>query len=263
MSFFRFLFSKTFLINSVIAIILFAIGILFVQYRLESLTLHDEEIGVPDFRGYQVDNIHELLERKKLRMEVSDSLYDRSLDPGAIIQQDPAPGSMVKENRRIYFTINSHSAPMVKIPPLIDQSKRQALATLEILELEADTITYKVSQYDGLVLDVLYRGQSVAEGADIPLGSNVRLIIGESSNLPKVMMPDLTGLNLRQVDSVLYSYSLNQGMIIDCIDCENAEDSASAKVFRTYPQYNSNKRVRMGSTVDIWLTTQAPDSIVH
>lgn len=261
MSFFRFLFSKAFLINVVLAFVLFVIGIVFVQYRLEYLTLHNEEIGVPDFRGYQVDNIDEILERKKLRMEVSDSLYDRSLDAGAIIHQDPAPGSMVKENRRIYFTINSHSAPMVKIPSLIDQSKRQALATLEILELEVDTISYKVSQYDGLVLDVLYRGRTVAEGAEIPLGSSIRLIIGESSNLPKVVMPNLIGLNIDEVDSVLYSYSLNQGMIIDCVDCENAEDSASARVIRTYPQYKLNKRVRMGSSVDLWLSTHSLDSI--
>lgn len=263
MSFFRFLFSKTFVINIVLAIFVIAIGILFVQYRLEQLTLHGEEIGVPDFRGYQVDNIQEMLERKKLRMTVADSLYDRSLEAGAIIQQDPEPGSMVKENRRIYFTINSRSAPLIKLPPLVDQSKRQALATLEILDLEADTISYKVSLYDGLVLDVLYHGRSVAEGAELPLGSKVRLIIGESRDLPRVMMPDIIGSPMYQVDSVLNAYSLSVGMIIDCIDCENAEDSANAVVFRTYPQYKINKRVRMGSSVDVWLTTQENDSTIQ
>lgn len=261
MGLFRFIFSKSFVKNVVIATIVFVIGVFFVQYRLESVTLHGEEIGVPDFRGYQIDNIGEILERKKLRMEVVDSLYDRVLEPGAIIQQDPEPGSMVKENRRIYFTINSHSAPMVKIPPLIDQSKRQALATLEILELEVENVVYKVSLYDGLVLDVLYEGQSVAEGADIPLGSSVELIIGESNDLPRVSMPNLIGLRMDQVDSVLNSYSLSKGMIIDCVECESASDSSSARVFRTYPQYKGNKRVRMGSSVDIWLTTLALDSI--
>jgi len=160
---------------------------------------------------------------------------------------------MVKENRRIYFTINSFSAPIVKLPPLIDQSKRQAMATLEILELVADTITYKVSPYDGLVLDVLYKGRSVAEGADIPLGSHLRLIIGENNDLPRVAMPDLSGLRMQQIDSALNAYSLKLGMIIDCVDCENADDSTNATVFKTYPQYKLNKRVRMWSTVDIWL----------
>lgn len=261
MGLFRFIFSKSFLINLGIAFLLFVLGIFYVQYRMANLTLHNEEIGVPDFRGLQVGSIEELLEQKKLRMTVTDSLFDRNLEPGAIIQQDPDPGDMVKENRRIYFTINAHSPPIVMLPPLVDQSKRQALATLEILELVADTITYKISPYNNLVLDVLYRGRSVAEGADLPLGSHVRLIIGESSDLPKVVMPDLTGLRMHQLDSALSAYSLGLGLIIDCIGCENARDSSMAKVFKTYPQYKLNKRVRMGSSVDIWLTSLSNDTI--
>lgn len=259
MGLFRFIFSKSFLINVGIAIVLVLIAIFYTQNRLENFTLHGEEIGVPDFRGLQIENIEEILERKKLRMTVIDSLYDRRLDAGAIVQQDPEPGSMVKENRRIYFTINSFSAPIVKLPPLVDQSKRQAMATLEILELVADTISYKVSPYDGLVLDVLYKGRSVAEGADIPLGSHLRLIIGENNKLPRVVMPNIEGLRFDQVDSALNAYSLKLGMIIDCVDCENASDSANAIVFKTYPQYKLNKRVRMWSTVDIWLTTEIND----
>jgi beta-lactam-binding protein with PASTA domain len=262
MSLFRFLFSKALVKNIVLAFIVFFIGVFIVQYRLNHITLHGEEIGVPDFRGYQVDKVQELVERKKLRMTIADSLYDRNLEAGAIIQQSPEPGSMVKENRRIYFTINSHSPPIVKIPPLIDQSKRQALATLTILELEADTISYKVSMYDGLVLDVLYKGRSIAEGAELPLGSSVHLIIGESSDLPRVLMPDILGSSMRQIDSILNAYSLNIGMIIDCIDCENEEDSLNAIVIKTYPQYKTNKRVRMGSSVDISLTTYENDSLI-
>ena len=257
----RFIFSKTFLINVGIAIVLFVMGFLYIQIRMDRLTLHNEEIGVPDFRGYQVDNVTELLESKKLRMTIIDSLYDRKLEAGAIIQQDPAPGDMVKENRRIYFTINSRNAPIVKLPSLIDQSKRQALATIEILELQADSIGYKTSPYNGLVLDVLYKGQSVAEGADLPLGSHIRLIIGESSDLPRVVMPNLMGLKLSQVDSALNAYSLNLGSVIECLDCKSEMDTADAVIFKTYPQYKLNKRVRMGSDVDIWLRLEEDASL--
>lgn len=260
MGLFRFIFSKTFLINVGIALLLFVIGVLYVHFRLNNFTLHNEEIGVPDFRGYQVANIDEMLERKKLRMTVIDSLYDRSLEAGAIVQQDPEPGEMVKENRRIYFTINSLQAPKVKLPPLVDQSKRQALATLEILEIEVDTISYKRSPYDGLVLDVLHNGLSIAEGADLPLGSRVRLIVGENADLPKVMMPNLLGLRLQQVDSVLSAYSLVRGTIIDCEGCESKLDTNQALITRTYPQYKRNKRVKMGSNVDLWLS-MAKDTI--
>jgi len=261
MGFFQFLFSKSFLKNAALAVVVLIIAVFIVHLRLAQITLHNEEIGVPDFRGQHISEIESLLESKKLRMTVIDSLYDRSLNPGEIIQQDPAPGSMVKENRRIYFTINSHTAPLVKLPSLVDQSKRQALATLEILELGVEKISYKVSLYDGLVLDVLYKDQSVAEGADLPLGSRVQLVIGESSDLPRVVMPNLLGLRIDQIDSALSAYGLNKGMIIDCIQCETADDSSMAKVIRTYPQYSIDKRVRMGSTVDIWLSNAVGDSI--
>ncbi len=261
MGFFQFLFSKSFLKNAALAVVVFIIAVFIVNIRLSQVTLHNEEIGVPDFRGQHISEIESLLESKKLRMTVIDSLYDRSLNPGEIIQQDPAPGSMVKENRKIYFTINSHAAPLVKLPPLVDQSKRQALATLEILELTVEKISYKVSLYDGLVLDVLYKGQSIAEGTDLPLGSQVQLVIGENSDLPRVMMPNLLGLRIDQIDSALSAYGLNKGMIIDCIHCETTDDSSMAKVFRTYPQYSIDKRVRMGSTVDIWLSNVEGDTI--
>jgi beta-lactam-binding protein with PASTA domain len=167
---------------------------------------------------------------------------------------------MVKENRRIYFTINAHAAPMVRIPPLVDQSKRQALATLEILEIEA-TVSYKVSLYDGLVLDVIYDGQSVAEGGSLPLGSKVELVVGESNDLPRVLMPNLVGLSFYELDSALQAYSLNLGMIIDCISCETELDSINARVIRTYPQYKEDKRVKMGSVVDIWLSNAPSDTL--
>ncbi len=39
-------------------------------------------------------------------------------------------------------------------------------------------------------------------------------------------------------------------MLIDCIDCETAFDSLNARVFRTYPQYKMNKRVRIIIGID-------------
>ena len=80
MGFFQFLFSKSFLKNAAFAVVLLIISVFIVQWRLGQETLHNEEIEVPDFRGLHVNSIENLLESKKLRMTVMDSLFDKTLN---------------------------------------------------------------------------------------------------------------------------------------------------------------------------------------
>ena len=123
----RFIFSKSFLINVALAAVLFVAVILYIHFRLNAFTLHNEEIGVPDFRGYQIDEIGEILERKKLNMEVIDSLYDRSLEAGAITHQDPLPGDMVKEGAVVV------DVGITRVP---DESKKSGFRLVGDIEFE-------------------------------------------------------------------------------------------------------------------------------
>jgi beta-lactam-binding protein with PASTA domain len=59
------------------------------------------------------------------------------------------------------------------------------------------------------VLDVIYNGNSVAEGAELPVNSQLTLIIGTSSNLPFVTLPDLTNLRPDKAETLLMGLGLN------------------------------------------------------
>ena len=90
------------------------------------------------------------------------------------------------------------------------------------------------------------------------ISSIIKQQIEDYSSNVKVMN---VGTVLQVGDGIARVYGLNKGMIIDCIQCETAEDSSLAKVIRTYPQYSIDKRVRMGSTIDIWLSNAEGDAI--
>jgi len=260
MNLLRFLFSKWFFLNLLIAGLIVVLSFFLINRQLNKYTLHDQELVVPDLHGYSSDSLADMLKRGKFRMKIIDSLWDKNIEPGAVILQNPESGSLVKENRSIYLTINSHQPPLVKLPALIDQSLRQAEATIRILHLEIKEIIYRESPYNNLVLDVLYEGESVAEGGELPLNSSLQLVIGSNMDLPLVNMPDLLYLKPGEADSVLMDYKLNLGLMIDCIGCFNGEDSAAAVISRTNPQYKPEKQVRMGSSIDYWLSVEIPDS---
>ena len=262
MNFFRFLFSKWFLINVAIAIVVVIVSFIVINNRLAKYTYHGQEIEVPDYRGYPSDSIEDILDKTKFRMKIIDSLYDKEIKPGAIILQNPVPGSMVKENRSIYFTINAHNAPNILLPPMVNQSSRQVVATLNVIGIQIKRKIYKTSPFNNLVLDVLYNGKSVAEGAEIPINSELTLVIGTNNNMPMVTLPDLNMLKPNEARILLQEKGLNLGLMIDCNECFSGEDSATAVIYRTSPQYKPDKRVRLGSSIDYWITAQSVDSLL-
>ena len=262
MNLLRFIFSKWFYLNIAIAVVVVVVSFVFINNRLANFTHHGESIEVPDFRGYSSDSIEELLAQKKFRMKIIDSLYDKDLAPGAIILQNPSPGSMVKENRSIYFTINAHNAPNILLPPMVNQSSRQVIATLNVLGINIKEKQYKASPFDNLVLDVIYEGESVGEGTELPINSQLILVIGTSNNLPLVPMPELINLRSGQADTLLRDLGLNLGRMVDCKNCFTFEDSTLSTIYRTDPQYKPDKRVRIGSTIDYWISPLPADSLL-
>jgi len=263
MNLLRFIFSKWFLINIALAIIVVIISFFVVSNSLAKFTHHDEELEVPDFRGLSSDSIGDLLVEKKFKMVIIDSLFDKNGIPGEILIQHPTPGSLVKENRSIYFTINAHNAPNINLPPMLNQSSRQVIATLGVLGMEIEHKKYRTSPYENLILDVLYKGESVAKGAEVPVNSKVTLVIGTNNNLPMISIPDLVNLSPGKADTVLTKLGLVLGLMIDCNNCFTGEDSTSARIYRTSPQYKADKKVRVGSTIDFWVSPLSADSLLN
>ena len=71
-------------------------------FSLGIYTRHGSGIQVPQLQTLPIDKAIALLKAQNLEYKI-DSVYVPDEKPGSVVQQDPDPGTMVKENRTIYL----------------------------------------------------------------------------------------------------------------------------------------------------------------
>lgn len=155
---------------------------------LDSWTRHGETISVPALRSLAYDRAVDMLAANGLKGIVADSVYDNRTQPGTVIEQNPKAGTIVKEGREVYLTINSFSPKMVTLPSLTDISLRQARSILEGLEIHNVVERRVPSDFKDLVLSVRYKGSRLQPGARVPVNASIELEVGEG--MPEIMLTD-------------------------------------------------------------------------
>ncbi|UZH54436.1 PASTA domain-containing protein [Salinimicrobium tongyeongense] len=183
MSFFRFLFSKTFLIHLVLAVFAVVLIAFIILQWLDFSTNQDQRITVPNLERLSLDRVDEQLSELDLRREILDSAnYNPDFPPYSVIDQVPLPGKEVKENRKIYLTLNPSGFTKVEIPEnLIRRTRRQVEPTLRSLGFEIGTITYKPDVAKDVVLEMRHRGQLLEPGMKLMKTSKIDLVLADGS----------------------------------------------------------------------------------
>jgi beta-lactam-binding protein with PASTA domain len=231
------------------------VAILFATLQgLKKYTQHGISYPVPKLTGLTVNEAVASTQANKLRIAILDSVFNKNFAPGAIVDQQPAANSMVKENRTIFLTVNSVEPEKVALPRLTDISFRQAKVLVETSGLFVGNISYQPSEYNDLVLEVLQDSVAVKTGERIIKGSSIDFVVGRSKGNLKTPLPNLIGFNMNDAQSTLTAAKLNQGVIIYDETFETAEDSLNAKVWKQFPNPKFTKNVELGSSVDIWLS---------
>lgn len=146
---------------------------------LDVWTRHDSTVIVPTVKTLSYPEAAVRLEDKGLVAVLSDSVYDKTTKPGTVIEQNPKVGTVVKEGREIYLTINAFSPKMVTLPSLTDISIRQAKSILEGLEIRNVVEKRVPSEFKDLVLSVRYNGSRLSPGARVPVNATIELEVGE------------------------------------------------------------------------------------
>lgn len=164
--------------------LLLAVGITLViavitLFMLKIYTRHADEIGMPNFIGKDANVLIKDTMSEDFIIEVSETVFDKKATPGTVLKQNPNPKEMVKKGRKVYLTVASNQPPKVKMPQLQDVSLRQAEIMLKAKGLELGTIIYKPSPYENAVLEQLYKGRTIAPGADINMGEVITLVVGK------------------------------------------------------------------------------------
>ena len=146
---------------------------------LDVWTRHDSTISVPSVKSMTFDNAARMLADEGLVTVLTDSVYDKSTRPGTVIEQNPKVGTVVKEGREVYLTINAFSPKMVTLPTLTDISVRQAKSILEGLEIKNVVEKRVPSDFQDLVLGVYYKGRRLSPGARVPVNARIEIEVGE------------------------------------------------------------------------------------
>jgi eukaryotic-like serine/threonine-protein kinase len=180
MSLKKYLTSRVFFVQVLLAFaILATIAYLFMHW-LTFTTDHGHEIAVPDLSKLTEEQVEEKLDELDLDYELLDSVDFRSNYPKyTVVEQDPMPGTKVKVGRKVYIKINSSGFSSVKIPDLIEKTYREAVPTLKALGLEEGTITYVPNIGKDMVLEMRYKGRNVKVGDRVLKASKIDLVLGD------------------------------------------------------------------------------------
>lgn len=182
MSFFKFIFSKKFLIQLIIAALLVVVLVFASMQWLDYTTNHEQRIKVPDLSRLSLDVVDKKLTEMSLRREILDSAnYNPDFPRYSVIEQVPAAGKQVKENRKIYLTLNPSGYAKIEIPRLIGRTKRQVIPTLSSLGFKIGDITYKPDIAKDVVLEMRANGKTIQEGDELMKTTVINLILGDGS----------------------------------------------------------------------------------
>lgn len=254
MSFKKFLISRVFFINLAIAVVLVGVLIFITMKSLNSYTRHGQSNPVPDFTGMVQQKAIIIAAQNNLKIEIIDSVYTNKVQPGAIVDQVPNPGFGVKENRTVFLTINSTQKEQIVLPKLTDISFRQAQVLVENCGLLIGEISYQPSEYNNLVLKVEQDSTEIFQGNLLLKGSTIDLIIGRDPENEQTSMPDLYGLNIEEAKKIITDAMLNFGVLIYDESFLSADDSLNAIIWRQRPDIKINSSVKLGTSVDLWIT---------
>ena len=168
-----------FWVNVLLALALLVSIPLIMFNTLDAYTHHGERVSVPSVEGMKYYEAEEALDRSGFVAVITDSTYKKSAKPGAVLDQTPKAGSLIKQGRIVYLTINLNGEPLVKMPDLVDNSSyREAEITLKALGFKLTAPTYVEGVEKDRVLKIKQGKRAVQTGEMISKERALTLYIG-------------------------------------------------------------------------------------
>lgn len=238
----------------VLAVVIAFLLIFAAMQFLDWGTDHGEYLEVPEFVGMSFEEAQSVAAQSGVRLEIVDSVYSKR-GRGLVREQNPSPGSKVKENRRILITMNAHGVQKVAVPNLVGYSTRQAIADLRSRGLRLGRIKYVNDIATNNVLKQQYRGRDIAPGRMIEAESSIDLVVGLNMDDSETLIPDVTGKRASDASRDLHDYYINVRSLRYDKSVRTYEDSLKAVVYRQAPEA-SQLPVKMGTDVTLYLRVE-------
>lgn len=176
-------------------------------FVLDLWTRHGKNVRVPDVKGMDYDKACELLTSKDFEVVLQDSVYEKGIAPGTVVEQNPKDSVEVKPGRTIYLTINAFYPQTTMLPTITDISVRQARTILEGLGIKNIDVKQVPSDYPDLVLAARYQDKLVTPGLRVPLTAKITLEVGVGLDYDKMRVDTLNTVNSTVVEPIEVSES--------------------------------------------------------
>lgn len=250
--FFQYIRSDIFRKNLIIAIISFIVFLVITFFVLRTYTRHGQLVDVPTIKGMLVNEGIRELEKRGFGYRI-DSVYQADKQPGLVIDQNPIEGSKVKENRTIYLTINTLSAPEVKFPEVRELTFLEARSIINNYGLKLLDTVYIADIARDRVLDVKIGNRKLLAGEEISKGSGIVLVLGNGQGDAEVEIPNLIGLTLTEATFSIQGSSLTLGTVRYM---GYITDSLSARIISQTPEPDSlhMEKVSIGTPINLALS---------
>lgn len=228
--------------------------IILAYYLLGVITRHSREFALPSFENLTIAEANILAKKRDLRIEITDSVYQKKLEPGVVYKQNPVAGSKVKKNRRVLLTINAMSPKKVTVPNLVGLSLRQAQSELASEQLKVGRLIYEEDIATNNVLRQLYKGSEIEPGREIVSESEIDLVLGMNKDNNTTYIPKLAGITYSVIKEYLLENSLNIGACTFDATVKDYKDTMQAFVYKQNPPYYKDSTILMGSVVSLYFT---------
>lgn len=226
------------LVYAAIVVAFFVVGLLVANFLLMPLLVgRGAEVAVPNVCNQPLDTAIETLRAAGLDGVVVERRFDRIIDEGSVIIQDPLPDARVKKNRIINLTV-SLGAETVSVPYLAGVGYEQGLSIINRLGL---TVTRVDSAFSDSIGTGRIIGTDPGAETDARKGDGIILIV--SRGLVQ-RMPNLVGQQMSQAQLVLE----RMGLVIGRIE-EIEGSGARGTVIVQNPE--PDRIVSSGDTVNI------------
>lgn len=178
---------------NILIMVAVSIILIVITFRwMQSYTRHGQYITVPDVSGMYEEEAGQALAAAGLRYEVSDYKFDKSMVEGGVIEQNPKAGAYVKQERKIYLTLNSGKEPVKAVPDLADNSSlRAAESQLRAAGFKLSPTVYVDGDLDW-VYEIRYKGAVIEAGTEIPEGSVLTIVAGNGNPVEIIEEVDST-----------------------------------------------------------------------
>ncbi|MGQ1946149.1 PASTA domain-containing protein [Geofilum sp. OHC36d9] len=224
---------------------------------LQIYTRHGQGNAVPDFTGLTETQFQHLVHSNHLRYTIIDSVHLSNTPKGIVVEQVPRAGEKVKQNRRMFFTINAWSEEKVTVPDVLDYSLREAKVLVESYGLVVGDLIYIPSEFTNLVLGQHVNGKPVSPGTLLPRGTSIDLLVGRGLSNETTAVPHLVGMKLPEARHTAQSVYLNIGSTIYDSTIVTGTDTLKAFIWQQNPPSHKGFVQRLGASIDVWLTTDS------